>query len=138
MKTKNLAVENFISLVKFDAKGLIAGITQDYKTNEVLMLAWLNEESLRLSLQKMEMVYFSRSRQKLWAKGEESGHTQKIKQIYIDCDGDALVAKVEQIGGIACHTGRKSCFYTKFEANCETGNFPKAKVIKDPKKIYKS
>ncbi len=123
------AIDDFIKLAKFDNKGLIAAIAQDYLTDEVLMLAWMNKESLRISLEEMKMVYFSRSRQKLWVKGETSGHTQKIKKISIDCDGDAIVARVEQAGGIACHTGRRSCFYTTFDKNTKNGRFPKTHIL---------
>ncbi len=95
--------------------GLIPVVAQDYKTNEVLMLAYMNKESLSLSLETKFAHYFSRSRQRLWKKGESSGHTQKIKDVLVDCDNDTLVLKVEQ-NGVACHTGRKSCFFTKLES----------------------
>lgn len=128
------AIEQFISEVKFNADGLVTAIAQDADTGEVLMLAWQNETSLRLTLEKMEMVYFSRSRQKLWHKGETSGHTQRVKNIAVDCDGDAVLANVEQLGGIACHTGRKSCFHREFSPT--DGIFDNAPVLKDPKDIY--
>ncbi len=96
---------------KFDANGLIAAMAVDYKTREPLMLAYMNDEALKLTLQLGEAVYFSRSRQKLWHKGETSGHVQKVKEILVDCDQDALVLLVDQIGAGACHTGHHSCFY---------------------------
>ncbi len=130
----NQAIETFIAKVKFNQDGLVAAIAQEKKTGEVLMLAWQNEESLRLTLEKMEMVYFSRSRQKLWHKGESSGHTQIVHEISLDCDGDAILAKVTQNDGIACHTGRKSCFYQSFSAT--EGIKENAPVLKDPKRIY--
>ncbi len=119
--------------IKFDNFGLIPSIVQDFKTGEVLMLAWMNKESLRLTIKNQQAVYYSRSRKKLWFKGEESGHVQHIKAIYTDCDNDTILLKVEQVGGIACHTGRKSCFFQKLVGdNWESV----AKVIKDPKQIY--
>lgn len=93
--------------------GLIPAIAQDYQTNEVLMLAYINEESWNETLKSNCATYWSRSRKKLWKKGESSGNTQKIKEILIDCDNDAVIFKIEQIGGAACHTGYRSCFYTK-------------------------
>jgi phosphoribosyl-AMP cyclohydrolase len=104
-----------LAQVKFDDKGLIPAIAQDFETGEVLMFAWMNQESLSLTIEKQQAVYYSRSRKKLWFKGEESGHTQFIKAIYMDCDDDVILLKVEQIGGIACHTGRKSCFFQKLD-----------------------
>ena len=118
---------------KFDSDGLIPAIAQDFETGEILMFAWMNKESLTLTIEKQQAVYYSRSRKKLWFKGEESGHTQLIKEIYTDCDNDVILLKVEQIGGIACHTGRQSCFFQKLESD----NWKNvAKVLKDPKDIY--
>jgi phosphoribosyl-AMP cyclohydrolase len=118
---------------KFDDNGLIPAIAQDFETGEILMFAWMNKESLALTIEKQQAVYYSRSRKKLWFKGEESGHTQLIKEIYTDCDNDVILLKVEQVGGIACHTGRKSCFFQKLK----DGDWKSvAKVIKDPKDIY--
>lgn len=127
-------IEQFIEQVTFNADGLVSTVAQDAESGEILMLAWQNAESLRLTLEKQQMVYFSRSRQKLWHKGETSGHTQRLHSIALDCDGDALLAKVTQIGGIACHTGRKSCFYREFSS--EQGITDNAPVIKDPNTIY--
>ncbi len=131
---KTQAIDAFLSQVNFNADGLVTTIAQDIDSGEVLMLAWQNAESLRQTLEKGEMVYFSRSRQRLWHKGESSGHTQTLHDIMIDCDGDAVLAKVSQRAGIACHTGRKSCFYRQF---CQQkGIVDNASVLKDPKSIY--
>ncbi len=97
----------------FDENGLVPVIAQDWKTGEVLMLAYMNAESLKQTLEREEMVYWSRSRKVLWHKGDTSGHIQKVKELYYDCDGDTILAKIEQVGGIACHTGSRSCFFTK-------------------------
>jgi len=101
-------------IIKFNEKGLIPAIAQDYKTGDVLMMAWMNKESLELTLREKVVCYFSRSRQKLWKKGEISGQIQNLKEVLIDCDGDSILLKVEQIG-VACHTGRKNCFFYKLE-----------------------
>ena len=126
-------MNNFIDKIKFDEHGLIPVIAQDYQSNEVVMFAWMNKEALTLSLEKKQAIYFSRSRQKLWLKGEESGHIQKIKDFYLDCDQDVFLIKIEQVGGISCHTGRKSCFFSKIENNKIIITQP---VLKDPKEIY--
>jgi phosphoribosyl-AMP cyclohydrolase len=119
--------------VKFDDKGLIPAIAQDYKTGEILMFAWMNKQALSLTIEKQQAVYYSRSRKKLWFKGEESGHTQIIKNIYSDCDQDVILLEVEQVGGIACHTGRASCFFNKLDNN----NWQiTTDIIKNPKDIY--
>lgn len=127
-------IEQFVEQVKFNADGLVSTVAQDKDSGKILMLAWQNAESLRLTLEKQEMVYFSRSRQRLWHKGETSGHVQYLHRLVMDCDGDALVAQVTQVGGIACHTGRESCFYREFSAT--EGVFANAPVLKDPKNIY--
>ncbi len=119
--------------LKFDQDGLIPAIAQDAKTGEILMFAWMNQESLALTIEKRQAVYYSRSRQKLWFKGEESGHVQQIEEIFTDCDGDVMLLKVTQLGGIACHTGRASCFFQKLEDNQWHSVAP---VLKDPKEIY--
>lgn len=119
--------------VKWDEQGLIPVIAQDYQSQRVLMVAWMNRESLQLSAQEQRAVYWSRSRQKLWRKGEESGHVQKIHDIRLDCDSDVIVLQVEQIGGIACHTGRESCFFKRLTAN---GWEVVDAIIKDPNTIY--
>jgi phosphoribosyl-AMP cyclohydrolase len=104
---------NAVDKIQFNEKGLVPVITQDFVTSEVLMMAWMNKEALSLSIKTQKVVYFSRSRQKLWFKGEESGHTQQIIEIYTDCDQDVIMLKVNQKGGIACHTGRAKCFFNK-------------------------
>ncbi|MBC8494199.1 MAG: phosphoribosyl-AMP cyclohydrolase [Candidatus Thioglobus sp.] len=119
--------------VKFDDQGLIPAIAQDYQTGEILMFAWMNQEALSLTIEKQQAVYYSRSRKKLWFKGEESGHSQIVKEIYSDCDQDVILLKIEQIGGIACHTGRASCFFQKLDND---NWLTMADVIKDPKDIY--
>lgn len=119
--------------VKFNDDGLIPAIAQDFATGEILMFAWMSQESLALTIEKKQAVYYSRSRKKLWFKGEESGHTQLIKEIFTDCDNDTILLKVEQLGGIACHTGRKSCFFQKLDAD---NWISIAKILKDPKDIY--
>lgn len=102
---------------KFDAQGLIPAIAQDYLSGDVLMLAYMNEEALRKTIESGEAVYWSRSRQSFWKKGETSGHIQKVRDILVDCDQDALILKIEQIGGAACHTGRWSCFHRSVLTN---------------------
>ncbi len=119
--------------VKWDAQGLVPAIAQDAASGEVLMVAWMNRDALRLTLEKQQAVYWSRSRGKLWFKGEESGHVQTLAEVRIDCDADVVLLQVEQIGGIACHTGRRRCFYRVFrEGEWQTDE----DVIKDPKEIY--
>ncbi|RKY29421.1 MAG: phosphoribosyl-AMP cyclohydrolase [Candidatus Omnitrophota bacterium] len=101
-----------IPKLKFDKRGLIPAIVQDYKTKEVLMLAYMNKESLKITLKEGRTCFYSRSRRVLWRKGESSGNIQKVKEIYYDCDKDALLVKVKQVG-VACHTGNRSCFYRR-------------------------
>ncbi len=124
---------NWLDEIRFDDKGLVPAIAQDAGSGKILMMAWMNRESLRLTAEKMEAVYWSRSRAKLWHKGEESGHIQKVVDIRFDCDEDVILLKVEQQGGIACHTGRESCFYRQLQGEewVEVES-----VIKDPKQIY--
>jgi phosphoribosyl-ATP pyrophosphohydrolase/phosphoribosyl-AMP cyclohydrolase len=104
-------MSNWLDDVKFDQNGLIPAIAQDHHTGRILMVAWMNREALQLTAQKNRGVYFSRSRSRLWHKGEESGHYQEVHEIRLDCDGDVIVLQITQHGGIACHTGRESCFY---------------------------
>jgi phosphoribosyl-AMP cyclohydrolase len=119
----------------WDKDGLIPAIAQDAESGDVLMFAWMNREALARTAETGEAVYFSRSRGRLWHKGEESGHTQKIREIRIDCDNDVVLLKIEQVGGIACHTGRRSCFFQKYLAD---GSWSAVDpVLKDPKDIYK-
>lgn len=111
-----MAQENIFDVIKFDEKGLVSVVAQDFQTNEVLMLAFADKKAVEMTLKTKIAHYFSRSRQKLWKKGETSGQTQEVKEILLDCDGDALILKVKQLGkpvGVACHTGRKSCFFNK-------------------------
>ena len=103
---------SLIDSIKFDEKGLVTAIAQDFNTNEILMVAYMNKDTLAETLQNGKMVYWSRSRQERWLKGETSGHTQKVREVYIDCDGDALVFKIDQVGG-ACHMGYPSCFFRR-------------------------
>lgn len=125
--------EALLDEVKFDDKGLVCAICQDCHSGRVLMCAWMNRESLRLTFETGYAHYWSRSRGKLWKKGEESGHFQLVKEIRLDCDGDAVLLAIEQKGGMACHTGRESCFYRK----CQNGEWLVTDdVIKDEKEIY--
>lgn len=127
--------EEIKAIVDFTkANGLVTAIAQDAGTGDILMVANMNEESLARSIELGEAVYWSRSRQKLWHKGEESGNTQKILGMYFDCDGDAILLKIEQVGGAACHTGKRSCFFRKLE----NGKLTDVGVqVFDPKEIYK-
>lgn len=107
--------ENLMDQVKWNEQGLLAAIAQDVTTQEVLMMAWMNRKSLQLTLDTGDAHYWSRSRKALWKKGESSGHIQHVKEMRLDCDGDTLLLKVEQVGGVACHTGRRRCFYQLLE-----------------------
>ncbi len=124
----------WLNEVKWDEQGLVPAIAQDAKTGEVLMFAWMNREALEKTAETGQAVYWSRSRRKLWHKGEESGHFQKVLEMRTDCDKDVVLLKIEQIGGIACHTGRRSCFFNQLKANAWSDVEP---VLKDPKEIYK-
>jgi phosphoribosyl-AMP cyclohydrolase len=119
--------------VKWDENGLVPVIAQEAQTGKVLMFAWMNRAALEQTVATGEAVYWSRSRRKLWHKGEESGHVQKVRELRLDCDEDVILMSVEQVGGIACHTGRHNCFFQKFEDGNWTAVDP---VIKDPKEIY--
>ena len=125
---------DWLDKVKWDANGLVPAITQEVFTNKVLTLAWMNREALALTAATGEAVYWSRSRQNLWKKGEDSGHVQKVREVRLDCDEDAVLLRVEQVGGIACHTGRHNCFFQKLEDGQWILTDP---VIKDPAEIYK-
>ncbi|MCX7172269.1 MAG: phosphoribosyl-AMP cyclohydrolase [Proteobacteria bacterium] len=124
---------NWLNQVKWDQQGLVPVIAQDAVSGEVLMFAWMNREALERSAEGGEAIYWSRSRRKLWHKGEESGHTQIIREMRMDCDNDVVLLKIEQTGGIACHTGRRSCFFQKLDKNSWQEVEP---VLKDPKTIY--
>lgn len=126
---------SWITDITWNEQGLIPAIAQDAMTGEVLMVAWMNQTALIETVESGKAVYWSRSRQKLWRKGEESGHQQVIKELRLDCDKDVLLLKIEQQGGIACHTGRRSCFYKQLNNNEWVEVAP---VLKDPKDIYKS
>jgi len=125
----------WLDSIKWDDKGLVPAIAQDSETNEILMVAWMNAESLALSLEEGRAIYWSRSRQKLWRKGEESGNVQQLKSLRLDCDADVILLKVEQIGSVACHTGRRSCFYRQL--NDHTFEWETIdEVIRDPLDMY--
>ena len=127
-------MNNWLDEIKWTEDGLVPVIAQDAKTNRNLMFAWMNREALEKTVELGEAVYWSRSRNRLWHKGEESGHIQKVKEIRLDCDNDVIQLSIEQHGGIACHNGRESCFYKRFENGAWVATDP---VIKDPKAIYK-
>ena len=124
----------WLDKVNWSADGLIPAIAQDHATGRVLMVAWMDREALKRSAETGVAVYWSRSRKKLWRKGEESGHTQKVQEIRIDCDNDVVLLQVEQLGGIACHTGRASCFFSRLEDGRWVETDP---VLKAPEDIYK-
>jgi phosphoribosyl-AMP cyclohydrolase len=124
---------SWLDEVNWDANGLVPVIAQAHDTGKVLMFAWMNRDALAQTELTNEAVYWSRSRQKLWHKGEESGHTQKVHEIRLDCDEDVILLRVEQVGGIACHTGRHNCFFKKLDNQSWLIDQP---VLKDPKEIY--
>ena len=124
---------NWLDRVKWDANGLVPAIAQEASSGKVLMVAWMNREALQQTAARGEAVYWSRSRRKLWHKGEESGHVQKVRELRTDCDEDVILLSVEQVGGIACHTGRHNCFFQKYVDGDWVAVDP---VIKDPKDIY--
>lgn len=126
--------DNWLNKVNWSDDGLVPAIAQDATSNEVLMVAWMNREALKRTVESGEAVYWSRSRKKLWHKGEESGHVQKVHEIRLDCDEDVILLKIEQIGGISCHTGRHDCFFQKLENHEWIVTEP---VLKDPSEIYK-
>lgn len=125
---------SWLDAVQWDSNGLVPVIAQEHDTGRILMFAWMNREALVLTNESKRAVYWSRSRGKLWRKGEESGHTQIVHEIRLDCDEDVVLIKVEQIGGIACHTGRHNCFFKKLEDNQWIID---QEVIKNPSEIYK-
>jgi len=125
---------SWLDEVPWNGDGLVAVVAQDFTSNRVLTVAWMNREALQKTAETNQAVYWSRSRKKLWRKGEESGYTQKVRELRIDCDADTILLKVEQVGGIACHTGRESCFFRKLENGKWVTVDP---VLKDPKLIYK-
>lgn len=127
--------KEWLDAIKWDDRGLVPAIAQDAETNEILMVAWMNAESLELSMQEGRAIYWSRSRKKLWRKGEESGNVQLLREMRLDCDADVVLLKVEQIGSVACHTGRRSCFYRKLDDNSLTWDTVE-QVLKDPNEMY--
>ena len=132
-------VPAWLTAINFNADGLIPAIAQDHKSGRILMMAWMNAEALALTAQTQTAVYFSRSRAKLWHKGESSGHTQTVYDIHLDCDADVIVLSVTQAGGIACHTGRESCFYRRLDLSGQAPQWQTVdKVLKDPADIYHS
>lgn len=140
--------QDWLDSVKWDANGLVTAVAQDALTKRVLMVAWMNREALLETATTRRAVYFSRSRQRLWRKGEESGHLQRIQEIRLDCDADVILLLVEQVGGIACHTGRESCMYLQLQSDdnataSQAGTVAPAlrwqavdPVLKDPKTLY--
>ncbi len=126
--------EVWLNKINWSDDGLVPAIAQDAATGRVLMVAWMNRDALRLTWQKQQAVYWSRSRKKLWHKGEESGHFQLVKEIRMDCDADVILLQIEQQGGIACHTGRESCFFSRLE----NGKWVEVDaVLKNPDEIYR-
>ena len=127
------AMTDFLDQITWNEDGLLPAVAQDAESGRILMVAWMNREALELTATEGRAVYWSRSRRKLWRKGEESGHIQRVGEIRLDCDGDVIVLQVEQLGGIACHTGRTSCFYRVLKDGQWHTVDP---VIKDPRDIY--
>jgi phosphoribosyl-AMP cyclohydrolase len=127
------AMTDFLDQITWNEDGLLPAVAQDAESGRILMMAWMNREALELTATEGRAVYWSRSRQKLWRKGEESGHIQRVREIRLDCDGDVIVLQIEQLGGIACHTGRVSCFYRVLKNGQWHTVDP---VIKDPGDIY--
>ncbi len=125
---------SWLNKVAWDDQGLVPVIAQDHVSGEVLMFAWMNREALETTARTNEAVYWSRSRRKLWHKGEESGHIQKVREIRLDCDNDVVLLRIEQVGDIACHTGRRSCFFQQYLAG--SGWEAVDPVLKDPAAIY--
>lgn len=124
---------DFLEAVSWNADGLVPAIAQDWQSGQVLMMAWMNREALHATLEEGRAVYWSRSRQSLWRKGEQSGNWQDLKELRLDCDGDTVLLSVEQRGGIACHTGRAHCFFRRFE----DGDWRETEaVLRDPAEIY--
>ncbi len=129
---------NWIDEVKFDADGLIPAIAQDHNSHRILMVAWMNRDALLETADTGRAVYWSRSRNKLWRKGEESGNTQRVQSLRLDCDGDVILLTVEQQGGVACHTGRESCFFRELSGESDARQWQVTDaVLKDPETMYK-
>ncbi len=133
-----MSASKWLNKVRWDDQGLVPVIAQEASSNDVLMFAWMNRDALTKTVELGEAVYWSRSRKKLWHKGEESGHIQKVLEIRLDCDEDVVLLKIEQVDSIACHTGRHSCFFQKFEGGVNDGDWEAVdSVLKDPETIYK-
>ncbi|HZH57932.1 phosphoribosyl-AMP cyclohydrolase [Yanghanlia caeni] len=128
---------DWLQSLRFDENGLIPAIAQDAADGTILMVAWMNAESLAETVATGHAVYWSRSRSRLWRKGEESGHRQRVREIRLDCDNDVILLKVEQEGGIACHTGRRSCFFQRLDTTGEPRWNSVEPVLKDPEQIYR-
>jgi len=128
-----MSSEAWLDEIKWTSDGLVPVVAQDAGDGKILMVAWMNREALKLTVLGGKAVYWSRSRKKLWRKGEESGHQQIVREVRLDCDNDVVMLQVEQLGGIACHTGRRSCFYQRLEDGCWVNVEP---VLKDPASIY--
>ena len=128
-------MHDYLEQIKWNADGLVPAIAQDANTGEILMMAWMNRAALQQTIATSQAVYYSRSRQTLWHKGEQSGHQQTVEQVRIDCDADVVLLSVQQKGGIACHTGRQSCFYRVYTNGQWQTDAP---VLKDPKEMYQS
>ena len=126
-------MSDWLDDINWNSDGLIPAIAQDYQSGRILMLAWMNREALALTVAEQRAIYWSRSRGKLWRKGEDSGHVQKLHELRLDCDADVIIMQVEQLGGIACHTGRQSCFYKVLREGAWVAVDP---VLKDPQAIY--
>lgn len=126
-------MKDWLDSVNWNSDGLVPAIAQDATSGRILMMAWMNPEALQLTAEKQQGIYWSRSRNKLWHKGESSGHVQQVREIRLDCDADVIVLQVEQHGGIACHTGRESCFYRVLRDGNWVSTDP---VLKDPNEIY--
>ncbi|MEQ4617522.1 MAG: phosphoribosyl-AMP cyclohydrolase [Corticimicrobacter sp.] len=134
----DLPTPAWLDEVSFDEQGLLPAIAQDLHSGRILMFAWMNREALLETVRLRRAVYWSRSRSRLWRKGEESGHVQQLHDIRLDCDGDVILLTVEQVGGIACHTGRESCFYRQLQGDAETAAWTVTDdVLKDPEHIYR-
>lgn len=131
----NTVSTTWLDDVRWNDQGLVTAVAQDWRTGRVLMVAWMNREALTLTVQEQRGIYWSRSRNRLWRKGEESGHVQLLKELRLDCDGDVVILMIDQVGGMACHTGRESCFYRRFEQGQWQVVDP---VQKDPNEIYTS
>ena len=129
-------MSTYLDSIIWNEDGLVPVIVQDIITNKIIMFAWMNKETLKQSIEKRKAIYWSRSRKKIWMKGEESGHIQHIKEILLDCDSDTLLIKVRQEGGIACHTGRESCFFNKIDLETN-GLIEVDAILKNPNEIYK-